>query len=199
MNPGGWAPSCRLLTPPHLPPHRSHFQGEGGGKGCVHIGAACLGLRPHARCRDRKEGRTAGLEKRRSRSSSHSALPRDEQGAQGEPGDTRAGQWQSSPALGHHQTGPHPGSKCQAGQLKQADKGRTIPDLKNAWKYLPEGLALSPSGRGSAEELGLITPWAAFCCAEASGGQSCQALGEGQGGWSLARTCGCTCLPDRLA
>ena len=137
--------------------------------------------------------------KRRSRSSSHSALPRDEQGAQGEPGDTRAGQWQPSPALGHHQTGPHPGSKCPAGQLKQADKGRTIPDLKNAWKYLPEGLALSPSGRGSAEELGLITPWAAFCCAEAPGGQSCRALGEGQGGWSLARTCGCTCLPDRLA
>lgn len=98
-------------------------------------------------------------------------------------------------ALGHHQTGPHPGSKCQVGQLKKADKGRTIPDLKNAWKYLPEGLAL----RGNAEELGLITPWAAFCCAEAPGGQSCQALGEGQGGWSLARTCGCTCLPDRLA
>ena len=61
--------------------------------------------------------------------------------------------------LGNHQTRPHPGSKCQAGQLKQADKGRTIPDLKNAWKYLPEGAALSPSERRDAEELGLITPW----------------------------------------
>lgn len=45
---------------------------------------------------------------------------------------------------GNGQTGPHPGSKGQAGRLKQADKGRTIPDLKNDRNYLPRGGSSGP-------------------------------------------------------
>lgn len=45
----------------------------------------------------------------------------------------------SSLLPGTQADGPHPGIECQPGQLKQADKGRAVPELKNSQNYLPSG------------------------------------------------------------
>ena len=153
MNPGGWAPECALLTPT-----LSCFRGEGWGWGgrrghtwdwagvCAHQIRILRALGHTPGVEDRKEGRIAGLEKKRWGKVLWPQPPPPWGGrCPGEAclspwlGDTRAGQWQPSPTQGNRRTGPYPGSKCRADQLKQADKGRTIPDLKNAQNDLPRG------------------------------------------------------------
>lgn len=120
-------------------------------------------------------------------------------------GDIHAGQQLSSSVQGNCQTGSHSGSKCQADQLKQADKGRTILDLENIQSYLPETAALGPPGGGDAEELGLVTAGVLSCFPEALRGQShsrasraARAPGRGQGGWSMTKPVS-TRLCDPLA
>lgn len=103
------------------------------------------------------------------------------------PGDVHAGQWQPPAAQGNRRTGPHPRNKCRAGQLKQADKGRTIPDLKNARNYLPRGGSSGPLWEGQCRGTRPDNP------------QGCWSAVQRTGRGSLTRTRGHTCLPDRLA
>lgn len=113
------------------------------GQGCVWTGAGTRRLWATHRCWGQERRRIAGLGKeRRGDVLSLGALTCREE-CTPVPFSVAGGpaRWTvaaRSPAQGNSQTGPRPGSERRwAGQLKQADKDRTIPDLKNARNYLP--------------------------------------------------------------